>query len=155
MQYIKIFLITSLTLIWSNLSVASDISQYLGVWQTIDDETQKTRSHILLSVEEDELKAVIIKTFNRQGIEVTNDPICTQCKGDLKNQKITGLNILFNMRYNDGLWESGQILDPDNGKKYDAKIWLENNKLHVRGYIGFFFRTQKWIRLKEMSNSVN
>ena len=83
MQYIKIFLITSLTLIWSNLSVASDISQYFGVWQTIDDETQKIRSHILLSVEEDELKAIIIKTFNRQGIELTNDPICTQCKGDL------------------------------------------------------------------------
>ena len=125
------------------------MSQYLGLWQTIDDETKQTRSHILLSIEEDKLKATIVKIFTRQGKEVTDDPICKKCKGELKNQKITGLNILFNMRYDSELWESGQILDPDNGKKYDAKIWLENDTLHVRGYIGFFFRTQQWVRLTD------
>ena len=39
---------------------------------------------------------------------------------------------------------SREILDPENGKTYDCEIWLENDKLKVRGYIAFFYRTQTW-----------
>jgi uncharacterized protein (DUF2147 family) len=49
-------------------------------------------------------------------------------------------------------WEDGTICDPENGKIYTCSIWLdEENKdrLHVRGYVGPFFRTQTWIRVKE------
>ena len=49
----------------------------------------------------------------------------------------------------DDEWEDGSILDPDNGKTYDCKIWREGDKLQVRGYIAFFFRTQTWHRVKD------
>jgi uncharacterized protein (DUF2147 family) len=40
------------------------------------------------------------------------------------------------------------ILDPEDGKVYKAEIWTEDGKLKVRGYVGFFYRTQTWLRQK-------
>ncbi|VAX17324.1 hypothetical protein MNBD_IGNAVI01-134, partial [hydrothermal vent metagenome] len=39
-----------------------------------------------------------------------------------------------------------EILDPKKGKVYDCKLWVENGKLQVRGYVLFFHRTQEWLR---------
>ncbi|HCZ37305.1 MAG TPA: DUF2147 domain-containing protein, partial [Cytophagales bacterium] len=35
--------------------------------------------------------------------------------------------------------------DPNNGKIYRCKVWLEGNNLKLRGYLGPFFRTQTWL----------
>ena len=48
-------------------------------------------------------------------------------------------------------WEGGTIVDPENGKVYTVKMWLEEgnaNLLNVRGYVGPIFRTQKWVRVE-------
>jgi uncharacterized protein (DUF2147 family) len=37
-------------------------------------------------------------------------------------------------------------MDPETGKVYDCKLWLEGDVLKVRGYVAFFFRTQTWRR---------
>jgi len=155
--YIKTSLLLLIVLTWPQQSWASDMSQYLGIWQTIDDETNKPKSLIRLSIKNKQLQAHIIKTFPRSGeneklakTESKNtEPRCTQCKGELKNSKIIGLNIFSNMHFNGELWDSGQILDPNNGKKYDAKVWFEEGTLRVRGYIGFFYRTQTWLRFND------
>lgn len=46
----------------------------------------------------------------------------------------------------DGGYDGGTILDPKVGKIYRCRLWLEANKLKVRGYWGPFFRTQTWDR---------
>jgi uncharacterized protein (DUF2147 family) len=47
-------------------------------------------------------------------------------------------------------YQGGEILDPENGKTYRAKMKLEDGgkTLHVRGFIGISLlgRTQVWIR---------
>jgi len=49
-------------------------------------------------------------------------------------------------------YQGGEILDPENGKVYRAKMKLDSagEKLGVRGFIGFslFGRTQTWVREK-------
>ena len=40
-------------------------------------------------------------------------------------------------------WEDGTILDPEPGKVYDRKLWLEDGKLQERGHLAFFYRTQE------------
>jgi uncharacterized protein (DUF2147 family) len=41
------------------------------------------------------------------------------------------------------------------GKKYKAEIWLENGNLKMRGYVGFIYRTQTWLRVdKEEAENV-
>jgi len=47
-------------------------------------------------------------------------------------------------------YNSGTILDPNNGKVYKSKLVLEEGakKLNVRGYIGipWIGRSQVWVR---------
>ena len=46
------------------------------------------------------------------------------------------------------LWK-GDIINPNNGKVYDAELWLgRDTLLHLRGYIGLplFGQTQIWTR---------
>jgi len=47
-------------------------------------------------------------------------------------------------------YEGGEILDPESGKVYRAKMKLdgEGEKLNVRGFIGVALlgRTQTWVR---------
>jgi len=45
-------------------------------------------------------------------------------------------------------YEDGKIYDPPSGKTYTCKAWLENDKLHLRGYLGFSLlgKTVVWHR---------
>jgi uncharacterized protein (DUF2147 family) len=51
---------------------------------------------------------------------------------------------------NKEVWEGGNILDPNNGKTYRARLKpIEGGrKLEMRGYIGPFYRTQVWVRVE-------
>ncbi|MBL8333783.1 MAG: DUF2147 domain-containing protein, partial [Rubrivivax sp.] len=47
-------------------------------------------------------------------------------------------------------WEGGDVLDPENGKVYRARLKpIEGGKqLQLRGYLGPFYRTQVWVRVE-------
>ena len=45
----------------------------------------------------------------------------------------------------DEVLDDGTILDPKKGEVYDCKIWVEDGKLQVRGYVMFLYRTQTWL----------
>ena len=69
---------------------------------------------------------------------------------DKKNKPVIGMMILTGLKKDNGQWAGGEILDPQNGKTYRCKAWLENkgHDLHVRGFIGMALlgRTQIWKR---------
>jgi uncharacterized protein (DUF2147 family) len=68
----------------------------------------------------------------------------------LRDRNIIGITILTGLKFEDGKYQDGKIYDPPSGKTYDCKAWLENGKLHLRGYIGFSLmgRTATWHKLK-------
>ena len=122
-----------------------------GTWVTIDDETGEKKSLVEIYTKSDgKLYGKIIKLYRKPS--ENQDPICTLCEDDRKNKKIIGMEIIRDLKLDDDEWEDGTICDPKKGKIYDCKLWLDeddSNKLQVRGYIAFFFRTQTWIRYKE------
>ncbi len=130
-----------------NLSMAQSV---VGKWKTIDDETGKVKSIVELSIKDGKLYGKIIKLFKAPSEE--QDPICNVCPGSRKGKKVVGMTIVTALEKDGEEWEGDDaILDPKNGKLYDCKIWLDedhSNILNVRGYIGFFFRTQIWKRVK-------
>ena len=89
-------------------------------------------------------------------IEKISDPakataVCDKCSDERKDQPILGMTILRNVRAADGgVWEGGDILDPNNGKTYRTRLKPVDGgkKLEMRGYIGPFYRTQTWIRVE-------
>lgn len=122
-------------------------SSILGQWKTIDDESGKQRSIIELFMKGDKLHGKILQLFRAPGEEA--DPICVDCKDDRKDQKVIGMEVLRGMLKDGEEWKDGTICDPENGKVYDCKIWLEDGQLQVRGYVAFFYRTQTWLRIQQ------
>lgn len=120
----------------------------IGKWVTIDDETGKKKSMVELYKVDGKLYGKITYLFPREGRE--ENPKCKKCTDDRKDQPLVGLQIVRNLKWDGSVWEGGTIVDPENGKIYSLKLWLQtdnSNYLNVRGYIGPFYRTQKWVRV--------
>ena len=64
----------------------------------------------------------------------------------LQSRKLIGVNILTGLTKKDKKWEGGTIYDPKSGKTYKCSMWLEGDKLKVRGHLGVFHSTQTWKR---------
>jgi uncharacterized protein (DUF2147 family) len=118
----------------------------IGQWQTIDDETGKPKSIVQIDEQAGKVYGKIVQLFRSP--KEDPDPICHKCTDYRKNQKVIGMVILEQLEPKGKEWSGGKILDPANGKIYDCKIWLEQGQLKVRGYLGLFFRTQTWQRVK-------
>ena len=119
-----------------------------GDWKTIDDESGIAKSIVHIYEKDGEVYGKVKKILR----EDKRDIRCTECEGDLKNQKVEGMTILRSLKKDDEKYSDGTITDPENGKTYDAKIWLKEgdpNALMVRGYVAFFYRTQEWKRVED------
>jgi uncharacterized protein (DUF2147 family) len=132
-----------LSAIFLFLSISIQAQSVIGKWKTIDDETNKPRSIVEIYEKDGKMFGKIEKLFRDPGEDP--DPICTECKDHRKNEKVLGMIIISDMEENEDEWNGGEILDPDNGKVYRCKIWVEDGRLKVRGYIAFLYRTQTWL----------
>lgn len=122
-----------------------------GLWKTIDDETHQEKSLVRITD--------AVGVFSGR-IEKVTDPakataVCEKCTDERKGQPVVGMTILRNLREErdqPGTFKGGDVLDPNNGKVYNARIQLieGGRKLELRGYIGapLFGRTQTWIRVE-------
>lgn len=121
----------------------------IGRWVTIDDNTGKKKSVVKLSKDENgKLVGEIMYLFPREGRP--DDAKCDKCTDDRKDQPLLGLQIVRGLKWNGSAWEGGTIVDPENGKIYKVKMWLDSDNkdiLKVRGYIGPVYRTQMWLRV--------
>ena len=138
-------MVLGLTLVASH---ASDKDSALGLWRTVDDKSGKERSLVRVTESNGQLQITIEKLFREPGEEI--NPLCDKCPGERKNKPVTGMQIGSGLKKDGDVWSGGEILDPENGKTYKCKVWLEDKgrKLHVRGYIGVSVlgRTQVWMR---------
>lgn len=125
-------------------------SSPVGLWSTVSDK--------------DGRPTAVVEIVERPGGEYVGivrallvpadreDSLCRKCSGDRKGKRIVGMEILRRMRSDpDGdEWSGGEILDPENGRTYRAKMKLADGgrKLIVRGYVGLslFGRSQTWTR---------
>lgn len=113
-----------------------------GRWTTVDDNSGKPRSVVEITEKNGKLHGHITDVFDAK----EKAAVCDLCPGDRHKHKIVGLEIIRDMARSGKEWSEGTILDPETGKVYDCKIWLEDGVLKVRGYVAFFYRTQTWVR---------
>jgi len=132
------------TLILAAFTAQADTLSPEGIWKTIDDETGKAKSLVQIWIDNGELKGKIIELIEPD----EENPKCTECEGDLKDAPILGMEFIWGLKEEDGVWDNGNILDPASGSVYSSKIEVieDGAKLDVRGYIGFAFagRSQIW-----------
>jgi uncharacterized protein (DUF2147 family) len=123
----------------------------VGLWKTIDDETKADKSLIRIS----EAGGVFSGKIEKLLDPARQDAKCEKCSDERKDQPITGMTVIRNVKQKDGdttMWDGGEILDPNNGKTYKVRMKpVDGGKvLEVRGYIGapLLGRTQTWLRVE-------
>lgn len=140
----KILQILAVTFFIGNSAIGQDI--VIGKWKTIDDSTGEPRSIVDVYERGGKVYGKITKLYRKPGEDP--DPLCDDCETDNPRfmKKIIGMEIMEGLVKDDQEYGGGFILDPENGKVYRCKIWVEDNQLKVRGYIGPFYRTQNWLK---------
>jgi uncharacterized protein (DUF2147 family) len=125
---------------------SSSGTSIVGRWKTIDDKTHEPKSIVRIYEKDGKYFGQIVELFRKPG--ENPDPVCDKCPDNdpRKNQPTKGMVIIQNLVKKGKVYKDGTILDPKEGKIYSCKLWVEDGKLKVRGYIAFFFRTQTWLR---------
>jgi uncharacterized protein (DUF2147 family) len=133
-----------LTLYLITVTAFCQAQTVVGKWKTIDDSSGEERSIVELYDRNGLVYGKVIKTFFKPGEDP--DPVCDQCSPDdhRYNKKIIGMEILRKMKKSGNEYLDGDILDPETGRVYRCKLWIEEGDLKVRGYWGLFYRTQTW-----------
>lgn len=144
------FAIAVLLGVWSASAAAQDSP--VGLWKTVDDTTGREKGLVRIVAENGALSGRIEGTLDPNG---PKHRTCDQCSDDRKGQPLLGMTIVRGVRPSSneaGLWEGGDILDPDSGKVYRVRLRLlqDGKALEVRGYIGIALlgRTQIWQRVQ-------
>ena len=124
------------------------VASPVGRWKTVDDNTGKVKSVVVVKEEDGKVTGTIEKLLVAPGEDP--NPKCDKCTGERKNQLVIGMKILWNLKKDKQEWSGGTILDPENGKTYKCYIAVIDGgkRLKVRGYLGItiFGRTQYWIK---------
>lgn len=123
----------------------------VGLWKTIDDDGKTEKSLVRIS----EVGGVLTGTIEKVFDGAKPDARCDKCSDDRKDKPVVGMAIIRNVKqdaYDKALWGGGEILDPNNGKLYKARLKPVDGgkKLEMRGYVGMpmFGRTQTWLRVE-------
>jgi uncharacterized protein (DUF2147 family) len=126
----------------------AQVATPVGLWQTVNERTGEVESLVRIIAINGRLEGKVEAVMSPPAPSA--NPVCDECKGELKNKPIVGMTILRGLRQDGEEYTGGEILDPDNGKVYQCKIRLmdDGNKLEIRGFIGIslFGRTETWIR---------
>ena len=121
----------------------------VGTWNTIDDKTKEIKSEIVVTETAGVLSGKLTKLLRK---EADQKAVCTECSDDRKDKPLVGLEIIRGAKKAEGkdVWESGKILDPENGKNYTLRLTPidSGKKLEVRGSVFGIGRTQTWVRVQ-------
>jgi uncharacterized protein (DUF2147 family) len=140
-------MLKAVVIFWVSLALSFTCSAqggFDGFWQSIDDESGEVTAIWQIETQGNELIGKIVDYPNAKASDV-----CKKCTGKLSvflDKPIKGTAWMQFSQFDDGIWEEGFIIDSEKGKKYTAKIWLDGDDLKLRGYVGFFYRTQTWLR---------
>ena len=131
---------------------AAQAASPAGLWKTLDDKTKKEKSLVRIVESGGVYTGKVEKVIDP---DAPKDAVCKDCTDERKDQPVVGMTIIRNMKQSYGdkaVFEGGDVLDPNNGKVYSAKLTLVEGgkKLDVRGYVGtpLLGRTQTWQRVE-------
>ena len=140
------------SLLFASLALASAAvlaqASPVGLWKTIDDETKTEKSLVRIVEKEGVLSGKVEKITNAD----KQDSTCDKCTDARKDKPVLGMTIVEGVKKNadEGYWDGGTILDPNNGKTYKVRMTPKDGgkALEVRGFIGPFYRNQQWVRVE-------
>ncbi|PRX42804.1 DUF2147 domain-containing protein [Salegentibacter salegens] len=133
-------------LIFGSVLMSSGLQaqEVFGKWKVVND-AGRVNSIVEIYKKDNAIHGKVIRITK----EEHRDRKCTECQGKLKNKPIEGLNVIRDFKKEGDVYVDGTLIDPKSGKEYKGKIWVDDknpDKLNVRGYVTFFYKTKVWER---------
>lgn len=141
-----LFFLFCLSLV-SLMPLSAQVKGIVGNWKTVDDKTGDSFSIVTIYQAKDGLYYGKITKM----LVGPKDERCVECEGEDYNKPLEGLVIIRGMKAENGQLVGGKVLDPESGKFYYGKIYLDGGKLVLRGSLdkrGFLGRNQTWLPAK-------
>lgn len=135
-------------------TAAADEASAVGYWRTIDNDTGKTLSYVRIWEDKGKLIGKVVKQFPQPNGEPAQR-ICTDCPGAQKGKPVLGLIFLWGLTRDEEAprkWIDGKVLNPDDGRTYNAEVTLskDGKTLSLYGYIRLLVKvggTSVWKRI--------
>ena len=148
------FVILMFAMVFFNANAKAE-STLVGTWKQIEDQGAD-KGKVGSYIEIFENNGVYFGKITKLLIGPA-DKVCDKCEGDLKNKPLIGMVILQNMKKTGKVdnehgveYGGGTIFDPDSADTYKCKMWIKDDVLTVRAFVGIslFGRSGQWFRLK-------
>lgn len=141
-------------IVFLGLSLSAFAEDITGFWQTINKNNGKTSSVIAVYSYEGMYYGRIIATYDRNG--VLNDTIykpLDRAMGLAGDPYYCGLDIVWTNppEKEGGKKYKGQVINPDNGKVYTAKLWRDEDNLILRGEVFIFGKNVTWPKFEDFT----
>lgn len=137
----KLFILGFMMLFCCKL-VAQDLT---GFWLTMDHKTNKPSSIVAIYPYQGKYYGRIIGSYNDKG--QIDDSIYKpkgRATGIVGNPYYSGLDFVFEATYEGSGRFEGYVIDPRDGKTYDAELWRSGPNLVMRGELFMFGRNEVW-----------
>jgi uncharacterized protein (DUF2147 family) len=147
MRILKISVILALLLLVTAPLFAQSLDDVFGLWKSIDDETGKAKSVILVYKYQGKLYGRILITLDEdEKVKETYASPVERAQEMPEKPYYAGLDIIWDLEPKKDKWVKGKICDPAKGKLYGCEISYDTKKgeLQVRGKIGPLGRNQFW-----------
>ncbi|MBK9109818.1 MAG: DUF2147 domain-containing protein [Saprospiraceae bacterium] len=136
--------------LWCSVLISSVQAEkwdsFKGLWRSFDAQTGLWVFTAEIYEKQGKLNARVIELPGNASLKY-----CGNCKPPMKNKPLLGMDIIWDLDFEDDRLEHGKILDPCTGSVYDCSLWIgKGGNLHVRGYFKLkaFGKTQIWQAIK-------
>lgn len=118
----------------------------VGLWKSTDQHSDKPRALVAIYNYQGEYFGRMLATYDDKGrMQDTIKEQKSRAPGVVGNPPYCGMDFIFSVVPDeDGEKYEGNIIDPEEGKIYDAELWRDGADLIVRGKVWIFGKNMTW-----------
>lgn len=131
-------------------ALPADARALLGDWTTRDDATGEPRAVVRFSESGGVVTGRIVRVLPTRA-HPRPTTTCDACAASYRGRDVRSYDLVSGMRWRNGEFAGGRIVDPESGRTYRATMRLDGpDRLRLRGFLGVraLGRTQVWERAR-------